>query len=117
MYNPIIVEHFSNPRNIGSLEKKDYVIKVGNPVCDDRIEMHVCLDEHKKITHVKYMAYGCATSIATASIFSEYVKGKTPADLKKTPYEEKVNMLGELEPNQKHCQDILIKLFSNFNDV
>ncbi|HTG71063.1 MAG TPA: iron-sulfur cluster assembly scaffold protein [Candidatus Udaeobacter sp.] len=110
MYNAIISEHFMSPRNIGELEMPDERIKIGNPICGDTIHVGIELKEDL-IFDIKYKAYGCAASIATASIFSEYVKGKTLQQIRDTPLADKETMLGELEPNQMHCYEILLELF------
>lgn len=68
MYNAIISDHFMNPRNIGDIIHPDMEFRIGNPICGDTI--HVCVNFHEsnKIKEIKYKAYGCAASIATASI-------------------------------------------------
>lgn len=113
MYNSIIVNHFSNPRNVGELTKKSHVIKIGNPVCDDQISMDLDWDENFKICDVKYRAYGCATSIATASLFSEFARGKTLSEIAETPHTTIEEMLGDLEPSQMHCLELLKSLVSD----
>ncbi len=114
MYNPIIIKHFSNPLNLGELDVKDMEIHVGNPVCDDRVMMHIKLDDDNRIADVKYKVYGCATSIATASIFSEFIKMKSVDEVLQVSDDERNGMLGELEPNQCHCIEILSQLFEGF---
>ncbi|NOV00851.1 iron-sulfur cluster assembly scaffold protein [Paenibacillus planticolens] len=114
MYNAIISDHFMNPRNIGEIIDPDLAFRIGNPVCGDTI--HVCVNFHEsKIKEIKYKAYGCATSIATASIFSENVQGKAIDELCGMTPSSRAELLGELEPNQKHCLDILNKLFDSFH--
>ncbi|WP_274651098.1 iron-sulfur cluster assembly scaffold protein [Paenibacillus humicola] len=85
MYNPTIAEHFMNPRNIGELETSDETVRIGNPICGDTIHMQVLFDGDIA-ADVKYKAYGCAASIATASIFSEYVKGRSLTEIRQTPH-------------------------------
>lgn len=116
MYNAKIVKHFSNPLNTGELENPDHVIEIGNPFCDDRINLHFNVDEQKSVSDVKFLAYGCSVAIATGSIFSEYILGKSVEDIKQTPDEEVCEMLGDLEPHQRHCQDILKDLFDKFRN-
>ncbi|MFD0588620.1 iron-sulfur cluster assembly scaffold protein [Paenibacillus sp. GCM10027627] len=114
MYNAIIVDHFTAPRNIGELADRDDEISIGNSVCGDTIHLHMKRDGDK-ITDVKFKAYGCATSIATASIFSEYITGKSIGDICATEASARSEMLGELDPSQRHCLDILTQLFSHFD--
>lgn len=105
MFNDTISEHFMNPRNTGELENPDYVIEIGNPICGDTIHMFLRV-ENECITEVTYLAYGCSTSIATASIISEVVKDKTFNEISQYHREDVANWLGELEPAQSHCIDI-----------
>jgi nitrogen fixation protein NifU and related proteins len=116
MYNPIIVDHFSNPRNAGEIKDKDYQIKIGNPVCGDTIFLDLKLEQNHVID-AKFRAYGCAGSIATASIFSEYILGKSISQIVQTPESYKEKMLGELEPPQMHCLHILKQLFEYFHQL
>lgn len=116
MYNDIIAEHFMNPRNIGELERPDERISIGNPICGDTIHLDVAFKDGR-IADMKYKAYGCATSIATASVFSEFAIGKTVSEIRETSSGEREAMLGELEPNQMHCLDILSELFRSLGLV
>ncbi|MBH5318815.1 iron-sulfur cluster assembly scaffold protein [Paenibacillus sp. GSMTC-2017] len=116
MYNSIIVDHFTSPRNIGELEDRDEEISIGNPVCGDTIHLHLKKND-KTIVDVKFKAYGCATSIATASVFSEYIKNKTIDQIRETVNPAREEMLGELEPSQRHCLDILAQLFGHFDRI
>lgn len=107
MYNAIIIENFTNPKNTGTLDDYSHLINTGNPVCDDRLSIWVKV-ENGIITDTSQKAYGCATSLATSSIFSEYIKGKSVDDINnikdsRTLAEE---LLGDLEPSQMHCYDI-----------
>ncbi|MEC0231020.1 iron-sulfur cluster assembly scaffold protein [Paenibacillus alba] len=116
MYNAIISDHFMNPRNIGEIVQPDLAFRIGNPICGDT--MHVCVTFHEsQIKGIKYKAYGCAASIATASIFSEFVQGKAIAELSRMSQTGRRELLGELEPNQKHCLDILDELFDSLCTV
>lgn len=113
MFNSVIVKHFNNPQNIGELDNPDHIIKIGNPVCDDQVKMHIQLGVSNDVIDVKYLAYGCATSIATASIFSSYIKGKSIVEIKNLVAKDRHEMLGELEPSQYHCLEILDSLFAD----
>ncbi|WP_088104086.1 iron-sulfur cluster assembly scaffold protein [Halalkalibacter urbisdiaboli] len=105
MYNDKICDHFMNPRNIGVLENPKYVVEVGNPICGDTV--HLYLDvENDKVTNIRFQAYGCTGSIATASIMTEIIKGTTFEDIGKYEREDVKVLLGELEPAHQHCVDI-----------
>ncbi|GFN33273.1 iron-sulfur cluster assembly scaffold protein [Paenibacillus xylaniclasticus] len=109
MYNEIVAKHFMEPVNVGELESPDETVRIGNAVCGDTIIMHLALQEGR-ITDVKYRAYGCAVSIATASIASEFFMGKELKELSALDNAELAALLGDLEPNQKHCIDIMLEL-------
>lgn len=98
-----------NPRNIGELEDADYLVEIGNPVCGDTVHMYLKVDG-RKITDVRFRAYGCSTSIATASIVSEKILNKEMDQLLSFTREDVESWLGELEPAQYHCIDIGLKL-------
>ena len=114
MYNNIVIENFTNPKNAGALADYDHIINTGNPVCDDKLSIWVKL-ENNVIVATGQKAYGCATSLATASVFSEFIKGKTLEELEQFSNDEALlkELLGELEPSQMHCYDILEQLFEN----
>ncbi len=114
MYNPIIIKHFTEPTHVGVLTSPDDVIELGNPICDDRLIMHLKFDEARRVLDAKYQAYGCATAVATGNLFCEYVLGKTPQEVLSMPEEEIPTMLGELAPSQRHCIELLGQLFCHF---
>lgn len=111
MFNDIICEHFMNPKNVGELENPDYVVEIGNPICGDTVHMFLKV-ENQEITEVSYRAYGCSTSIATASIVSEAIKGKKFNELSSITHEDVAGWLGELEPAQYHCIDIGLSILA-----
>lgn len=102
MLNCKLSEHFVNPRNIGIIDEPSYVVLVGDPSCGDKSEIFLQV-KGSQIIDIKYKAYGCSASIATASIISEYVKGKNIEDIKELDDKLTIELLGELEPNQSHC--------------
>lgn len=105
MFNEIISNHFMNPQNVGEMTNPDFVVEIGNPICGDTIHMFL-LVENQTITDVSYLSYGCSTSIATASILSEVVKGRTFNEIASYQKSDVEDWLGELEPSQNHCVDI-----------
>lgn len=109
--NEIIEEYFMSPRNIGVLENPDLQVNVGNPVCGDTIIMGVNIKDGK-ISEILFKAYGCSTSIATASLISEFLKTKSAEDLKILSREQVAEMLGELEPKERHCIDMGLELIN-----
>ncbi|MEK4567015.1 iron-sulfur cluster assembly scaffold protein [Alkalihalobacillus sp. FSL R5-0424] len=111
MFNEIISDHFMNPRNIGELDHPDFVVEIGNPICGDTVHMFLRV-ENEKILDVSYLAYGCSTSIATASIVSEKIKGKKLIELSHYQKNDVHEWLGELEPAQNHCVDIGLSILN-----
>lgn len=77
LYQQMILDHGRNPRNFGSIEKPTHKQKGVNPMCGDDLEMCLIIDENETIVDVKFTGHGCAISIASASILSEMVIGKT----------------------------------------
>ena len=110
--NEIIEAHFLDPKNVGTLMNPNAHISVGNAVCGDLLKMDVDFNQARTIQAVAYKAYGCSTSLATASIISEFIQGKPLADLSKVTREEIVGMLGELEPKERHCIEYALDILA-----
>jgi nitrogen fixation NifU-like protein len=102
--NPIITDHFMNPRNVGTLEVCDFSIRVGTPVCSDAVEIDVQLGSKTDIDEVRYRAYGCSASLATVSILSEFIKHKSAIMLAEVSSKDIAALLGELAPRERHCR-------------
>jgi len=96
------------PQNIGEIKKPDGYAQIGNMVCGDQLDFFLKV-EKGKIKDVKFLSFGCASNIATASILTEKVKGMTIAEAKKYKWEKVVSELGGL-PNQKiHCSVMAVQ--------
>ncbi|MCJ7570646.1 MAG: iron-sulfur cluster assembly scaffold protein, partial [Candidatus Thermoplasmatota archaeon] len=76
MYTEKVLDHFRNPRNMGKMENPDGVGKVGNPQCGDVMAMYIKVKD-EKIFDIKFQTFGCTAAIASSSIATELVKGKT----------------------------------------
>ncbi|XP_011188064.1 iron-sulfur cluster assembly scaffold protein IscU [Zeugodacus cucurbitae] len=79
-YHENVVEHYENPRNVGSLDKKDQRVGtglVGAPACGDVMKLQIKVDENGKIVDAKFKTFGCGSAIASSSLATEWVKGKT----------------------------------------
>ncbi|QQX80330.1 iron-sulfur cluster assembly scaffold protein [Shewanella sp. KX20019] len=109
MYNDIIIDNFSNPEFVGDLASAEHKFEIGNPVCGDRIKIQVNLDGDS-IRDSRFRAWGCATSVATANVFCRSIMGRSFAEISARQTAEIAAMLGELEPSQQHCVNILIEL-------
>lgn len=101
-YSDKVVEHYSNPRNVGKIENASGVGEVGNPVCGDIMKMFIKV-ENNIITDVKFKTFGCGAAIATSSISTEMIKGKTIEEALKLSNTDVVNELGGLPPVKLHC--------------
>ncbi|MDP3038361.1 MAG: iron-sulfur cluster assembly scaffold protein, partial [Deltaproteobacteria bacterium] len=76
MYSQTVMEHFKNPRNVGTLEDADGVGEVGNPVCGDMMTFYIKVKDNV-IDDIKFQTFGCGAAIAVSSMVSEMAKGKT----------------------------------------
>jgi nitrogen fixation NifU-like protein len=105
MYSELVMEHFQNPRNVGVIEDADGVGKVGNPVCGDLMEMFIKVEDGR-IMDVKFRTFGCGAAIATSSIATEMVKGKTLEEAETLSKGAVAKALGGLPPIKMHCSNL-----------
>ena len=102
MYSEKVMEHFRNPRNVGEIENADGVGKVGNPVCGDIMELSIKVKDGR-IDDAKFRTFGCGAAIATSSMVTELVKGKTVEEALEVSNKAVVEALGGLPPVKMHC--------------
>jgi len=102
LYNDKIMEHFKNPRNVGEIEDPDGVGRVGNPVCGDVMELYIKVNDGI-IVDAKFKTFGCAAAIATSSMVTEMVKGKSIEEALKISNKAVVEALDGLPPAKVHC--------------
>ena len=105
MYSDVVMEHFSNPRNVGSIPDADGVGLVGNPVCGDLMKMFIKVEEGR-IVDIKFQTFGCGAAIATSSIATEIVKGKTLEEALSLSNKAVAEALGGLPPAKMHCSNL-----------
>lgn len=111
MYREVILDHYKNPRNYGTLDPADISYEDDNPLCGDRIRMDIRLGENETITEVAFSGQGCAISQASASMLTEYLLGKTLEEAKKLSREDILDMLGiELGPVRLKCALLSLKV-------
>ncbi|MGF6905903.1 Fe-S cluster assembly scaffold protein NifU [Fusobacterium sp. PH5-44] len=101
-YSEKVIDHFTNPRNVGVMENPSGYGKVGNPSCGDIMEMFLKI-ENDIITDVKFRTFGCASAIASSSVSTELVKGKTVEEALKITNKAVVEELGGLPAVKMHC--------------
>ncbi|MBP0965218.1 MAG: Fe-S cluster assembly scaffold protein NifU [Oscillospiraceae bacterium] len=102
LYSEKVMDHFSNPRNVGEIENADGIGEVGNAKCGDIMKMYLKIDDGV-ITDVKFKTFGCGAAIATSSIATEMVKGKTIDEALKLTNKAVVEALDGLPPVKLHC--------------
>ncbi|MBO3769406.1 MAG: iron-sulfur cluster assembly scaffold protein [Thermoproteota archaeon] len=102
-YSQKILELFRNPKNLGRMEDATVSASAGNPACGDIISFYLKIDENMVITKASFESYGCAANIATASMLTEMVKGKTLEEAWKISWKDVANEVGGLPSVKFHC--------------
>ncbi len=110
MYSEKVMDHFSNPRNVGEIEDADGVGEVGNPMCGDVMKLYVKIEDNK-IVDVKFKTFGCGAAIATSSMVTEMVKGKTIEEALKVSNQMVAEALDGLPPAKMHCSVLAEEAF------
>jgi nitrogen fixation NifU-like protein len=101
-YSEKVMDHFMNPRNVGVIEDADGVGRTGNPTCGDLMEMSVKIDGDV-ITDIKFRTFGCGAAIATSSMATELIKGKTIDEALELSNRAIAEALDGLPPIKMHC--------------
>ncbi|MCX5799124.1 MAG: Fe-S cluster assembly scaffold protein NifU [Proteobacteria bacterium] len=101
-YSDKVMDHFMNPRNMGEIEDADAVGEVGNPACGDVMKLYLKIEDNK-IVDAKFKTFGCGAAIASSSITTELIKGKTVDEALKLSNEAVAEALGGLPPAKRHC--------------
>jgi nitrogen fixation NifU-like protein len=104
-YSKKVLEHFMNPKNVGTIENADGYGKVGNPVCGDLMEMYIKV-EKDIITDIKFKTFGCGSAIATSSMVTELAKGKHVDEAMKITRQDVADELDGLPPKKMHCSNL-----------
>lgn len=101
-YSEKVIEYYTNPRNVGKIDDASGIGKVGNPVCGDIMKMFIKVEDNI-ITDVKFKTFGCGAAIATSSISTEMIKGKTIEEALELKNSDVVKALDGLPPVKIHC--------------
>ena len=101
-YSEKVIDHFLNPRNVGEIPDADGVGEVGNSRCGDIMKMYLKISGGI-IIDAKFKTFGCAAAIATSSVATELIKGKTIEEALKITNKDVIDYLGELPPVKIHC--------------
>ena len=105
MYTDLVMDHFSNPRNVGEIEDADGAGQIGNPVCGDVMRMTIKVEDDR-ITDVKFKTFGCGAAVATSSMVTEMVQGKTLSEAAEISNKAVAEALGGLPANKMHCSNL-----------
>jgi nitrogen fixation NifU-like protein len=117
LYNDKVMEHFRNPRNVGEMENPDGVGRVGDPICGDVMELYIKVKD-RIIVDAKFKTFGCAAAIATSSMVTDMLKGKSVEEALKISNKAVVEALNGLPPVKVHCsvlaEDALKSAIENY---
>ncbi|MDK2882972.1 MAG: nitrogen fixation protein NifU [Bacillota bacterium] len=105
MYNEKVMDHFLHPRNVGEIENPDGVGQVGNPVCGDIMKIFLRIKDGR-IEDIKFKTFGCGAAIATSSMVTELVKGKSLEEAMAVSNKVVAEALGGLPPQKLHCSNL-----------
>ncbi len=103
LYSEKVMDHFQHPRNVGKIEDADGIGEVGNAKCGDIMKMYIKVDENEIITDVKFNTFGCGSAIATSSMATEMIKGKSIKEALAISNKAVVEALDGLPTNKIHC--------------
>lgn len=102
LYSEKVMDHFRNPRNVGSIENADGIGEVGNAKCGDIMKIYLKVD-HDVVSDVKFETFGCGSAIASSSMATELIKGKPLSEVKKLTNKAVTEALDGLPAHKLHC--------------
>lgn len=105
MYTETVLDHFSNPRNVGKMPGSDGTGTAGDIICGDHVVMYIRVADGR-IQDIRFMVFGCTASIATSSITTELVKGKRLEEALMLTEDDVANALGGLPDEKQHCSNL-----------
>lgn len=103
LYSEKVMDHFTNPRNVGKIDDADGVGEVGNAKCGDIMKIYIKVDENQIITDVKFNTFGCASAIASSSMATELIKGQPISKALELTNKAVVEALDGLPAVKIHC--------------
>lgn len=109
LYNEKVMDHFMNPRNVGEIKGADGEGQVGNPTCGDIMKIFIKVgkeDDKEIISDIKFQTFGCGAAVATSSMVTEMVKGKSLEEIENLSNKEVAEELGGLPPVKMHCSNL-----------
>ncbi len=102
-YSEKVMDHFMNPRNVGEMENPSGVGTVGNAKCGDIMRMYLDIDDNQVVREAKFKTFGCGAAVATSSMATELVKGKTVQEALEVTNKAVMEALDGLPPIKIHC--------------
>jgi len=102
LYSDKVMDHFKNPRNVGTMENPDGVGEVGNAVCGDIMKIYLKIDDDV-VTDVKFETFGCGSAIASSSMATELIKGKPLSEVMQLTNKAVAEALDGLPAHKMHC--------------
>lgn len=105
MYTDLVMDHFRNPRNVGEVEDPDGVGEIGNPVCGDVMRLTIKVDDGR-ISDIKFKTFGCGAAVATSSMVTELVMGKSLEEALEVSNRAVAEALGGLPAQKMHCSNL-----------
>ena len=112
LYSGKVMEHFSNPRNMGEIENADGIGTIGNPVCGDLMTIYIKVKDNL-LVDIKFKTFGCAAAIATSSMITEMAKGKKLDEALYITREDIAEELEGLPPVKMHCSNLAAEALHN----
>lgn len=103
LYNDTVMDHFMNPRNVGELENPDGTGTYGSPVCGDMMQIQINVDDNDVITDAKFKTFGCGSAIASSSMATSMIIGKTVEEALEISNKQIIEELGGLPAVKVHC--------------
>lgn len=103
IYNDKVIEHFTNPKHVGELENPSGEGTYGSPVCGDMMKISIMVDDKDVITDAKFKTYGCGSAIASSSVATDMIIGKSIEDALKITNKQVLDELGGLPAIKIHC--------------
>lgn len=105
MYSETVMDHFKNPRNVGTIDDANGVGEVGNPLCGDMMTIYLKIDD-ERIEDIKFQTFGCGAAIAVSSMLTEMAKGKSLDEARKISNKDVAKALEGLPKNKLHCSNL-----------
>jgi nitrogen fixation NifU-like protein len=106
LYNKIVMDHFTEPRNVGTIDDADGIGQVGNPTCGDIMKMFIKVDDNDVICDIKFQTFGCGAAVASSSMVTEMAKGKKVSEAEKISPDDVAKALGGLPEIKMHCSNL-----------